>query len=419
MFRKIFAFVAVVLVAVSAVAKDREVNFEPEYMMSDEYVSYLPGQIRTHVDGEVAVQMDKLAVSGVSSRQLLASALGTIAQSVDSLGNTWTRADFGSSEANYWVNEIGLTQDPAVIEDAVSHYYTQCLEGTSNRWGDGWLSKFVANLLAYRGWTLRDKLSADLQSRLNDVLADAVDERTFRIDTTCGLDSWNSCSEDFVSFLTLVSRVKNFYPAVVEKVGINYLNLLEQKYIGLVFSTANGWYSMVRENTLDGQHDLMHNHGQQSAVYTGILLVYFNQAIRAYSLAGNQVPAYYKQDWLIATIADTFAWLQTLSTSDGVQYLALCMNYQGNLESCADVKVTNAIPQVVPSGRLMQNLVNSGVLTPNVFKEGSYSFELFDTSYTAGNVWNKGRQDDWNISNEEFQIVWEMHLIRRKLVRAK
>ena len=96
MFRKIFAFVAVVLVAVSAVAKDREVNFEPEYMMSDEYVSYLLGQIRTHVDGEVAVQMDKLAVSGVSSRQLLASALGTIAQSVDSLGNTWTRADFGS-----------------------------------------------------------------------------------------------------------------------------------------------------------------------------------------------------------------------------------------------------------------------------------------------------------------------------------
>jgi hypothetical protein len=345
-------------------------------------------------------------------------AAGAMAQSTDPMGNVWQRANFGNAEANYWVNQIGLTQDPEVIRDAVDHYYLNCAEGTPYRWGDGWLSKFVANLVALRGWKLRDKLDANLQAHLNDVLTDAVNENTFRLDSTCGLDQWNSCSEDFVSMLALTARVKNFYPAVVERVGKSHLSTLEQKYIDLVSSTANGWYSMVVEMTQDGEHAVMHNHGEQSAVYSGLLLIYFNQAIRAYSLAGNPEPVYYKRDWVIATIADTFKWLQSVSTSDGTSYLVSCMGYQGNLVSCADINVTNASPQVVPSGRLIRNLVVSGVLPASVFEEGKYYYDLFDTSRTAGNVGNRGRQDDWNVNNETFQIVWENapRIIRRRLL---
>ncbi len=339
----------------------------------------------------------------------------TMAQttSVDPLGNTWTRANFGSPEANYWVDQLGFA-DVAAVQDALNHYYTQCPPGTSERWGDGWLSKFVANLLAIRGWNCWSQLDQQQQSQLVDVLSDAVNENTFRIDSTCGLDPWNSCSEDFVSMLSLVSRVKNFYPQVVEKVGANYLNNLEQKYLHLVFTTDNGYYSLVREQTLDGVHILMHNHGEQSAVYSGALLMYTNLAIESYSLAGNRVPLYFASNEVVSNVRDMFSWMQTLSTTDGTAFLANCMNYQGNLVSCGDVNVTNAIPQVITPGRFIHNLFGDGGFTP-----GMYEYRLFDTSYTAGNVWNRGRQADWNSDNNEFTISWQPRVPEKHLKATK
>ena len=333
---------------------------------------------------------------------LVATANVAVAQtSTDPLGNVWTRATFGSGEANYWVDRLGFASDPAVVQDALDHYYTQCPEGTTQRWGNGWLSKFVANLLAIRGWNLWSQLSSQQQSQLNDVLADAVNESTFRVDMTCGLDPWNSCSEDFVSFLSLVSRVKNFYPTVVARVGVNYLSLLEKKYFSLVFTTEDGYYSLVREETLDGVHVIMRNHKEQSAVYSGDLLNYTNLAIESYSLAGNRVPLIFQNQQILDNIKDMFSWLQSVSTTDGSQYLVSCMSYQGNLVSCGDVSVTNAIPQVIPAGRLIHNLFGDSGFTP-----GMYEYRLFDTSYSAGNMWNRGRQADYNLDNRESAINW-------------
>ncbi len=339
----------------------------------------------------------------------------TVAQttSTDPLGNTWTRANFGVGEANYWVDQLGFA-GVAEVQDALNHYYTQCDPGTSERWGDGWLSKFVANLLAVRGWNCWSQLSDQQQAQLVDVMTNAVDESTFRLDTSCGLDPWNSCSEDFVSFLSLISRVKNFYPQVVERVGANYLDLLEQKYLRLVFTTDNGYYSLVREQTLDGVHVLMHNHGEQSAVYSGAaVMVYTNLAIESYSLAGNRTPLYFQQQEVLNNIRDMFSWMQTLSTPDGTAFLNNCMNYQGNLVSCGDVNVTNAIPQVIPAGRLIHNLFGDSGFIP-----GMYEYRLFDTSYTGGNLWNRGRQADWNLDNNEFTIHW-VSAVRKHLRAVK
>jgi len=345
------------------------------------------------------------------------------ARDTDPLGNDWSshRESFGAGEANYWVDQLGSLRTEssgnlAVIQDALDRYYTQSPDGTPERWGNGWLSKFVASELAIRAHELRDKLSEEQKNKLYDVLADAVREETFKLDS-CGIEPGNSCSEDFISFLALISRVKNLYPEVVSRVGIDYLNKLEQKYIHLAFSGENGGYSLVREATEDGTHILMLNHGEQSAVYSGLLLIYLNHAIQAYPLAGKQVPNFYRDQWLKDSIKDMFSWLQSVSTSDGSSFLNACRSIDGSLKSCADVKITNAIPQVIPAGRLMANLVKSGIFKEEeIFPSDKYQYRLFDSSYSAGNMGNRGRQADFNLDNEEFDIVWEgTRRIRRHL----
>jgi hypothetical protein len=346
------------------------------------------------------------------------------ARDIDPLGNDWSshRESFGSGEANYWVDQLGSLRTEssgnlAVIQDALDRYYTQSPDGTSERWGNGWLSKFVASELAIRAHELRDKLSEEQKSKLYDVLADTVREETFKLDSKCGIEPGNSCSEDFISFLALISRVKNLYPEVVNRVGVDYLNKLEQKYLHLAFSGENGPYSLVRETTEDGAHILMLNHGEQSAVYSGLLLIYLNHAIQAYSLAGKQVPNFYRDQWLKDGIRDMFSWLQSVSTSDGSSFLNACRSIDGSLRSCADIKITNAIPQVIPAGRLMANLVKSGLFKEEeIFPPDKYQYHLFDSNYSAGNMGNRGRQADFNLDNGEFDIVWEgTHKIRRHL----
>ena len=339
--------------------------------------------------------------------------------STDPLGNTWNRVGFGADEANYWDNQLGgiVTggfNGTGTIQYALDNYYTVTPEGMPNRWGNGWVAKFIANLLAVRGYEFRSELSEAQQQQLEDVLVDAVNESTFVIDLDCGdanttLGKWNSCSEDFVSYLALVARVKNFYPNVVSRVGINELNRIEQKYLMLTFTVNNGYYSLVKDQTLDGEHVIMRNHRGQSAVYTGLLLIYLNHALESYSRVGNPVPYWYKDATFLNTISDMFKWLQSVSTSDGVSYLTSCRYYSGGLVSCNDQFTAAAIPQIIPSGRLIKNLFGE-----TMFSADKYSFLLFDDTYSAGNM-NFGRKADYNFDNKEFSINWGGRPIRRHL----
>jgi len=342
--------------------------------------------------------------------EVFAIAFATVANAqttVDPLGNVWTRANSGAVEANYWVNQLGGIatgnfNGPTTIQYALDHYYTQSPEGTELQWGNGWLSKFIGSELAIRGFENWSQLTDSQKNKLEDVLADAVSEDTFRLDSDCGINPWNTCSEDFISFTALISRVKNFYPNVVSRVGVEELNRIEKKYLSLSFSISNGYYSLVREQTEDGVHVLARNHSGQSAVYTGVLLIYLNHAIEAYSRVGNPVPNWYKD--ITPTVLDIFRWLQSVSTPDDSYYLNNCLR-SGVLVSCGDIYTANAIPQVIPAGRLIHNLFGE---SEGVFPFGKYSYRFFDADYTGGNISNFGRQADYNLDNKEFLFVWEV-----------
>ncbi len=333
------------------------------------------------------------------------------------------RKTYGAVEANYWVDQLGLAKDTAVIQDAIDHYYLNCPSGTQDRWGDGWLNKFILNLFVKKSHELADQLTQQQKEQISIILADAIREQTFFIDSTCGIDPGNSCSEDFVSYLTSISRIKNFFPEVVQKIGQKYVDDLEQKYLQLTFSTNYGYYSLVRENTLSGEHVLMHNHGGQNSVYTGLLLIYLNQALEAYNETNNPIPLIYKQDWLLNNIKDMFSWLQSVSTSDGESFLIACQGTDGNMKSCADIGTANAIPRVIPAGRIIHNLVSAKVLSPDVFKSDSYNYRDFDLTYHGGNIDNHGRQEDYNVDNLEFTPTFVQqeinHVVRRHLSRGK
>ncbi len=333
------------------------------------------------------------------------------------------RKTYGAAEANYWVDQLGLTKDTAVIQDAIDHYYLNCPAGTSDRWGDGWLNKFILNLFVKKSHELESQLTQQQKEQIDIILADAIREQTFFIDSTCGIDPGNSCSEDFVSYLDSISRIKNFFPGVVQKVGEKYVNDLEQKYLQLTFSTDYGNYSLVRENTLDGAHVLMHNHEGQNAVYTGLLLIYLNQALEAYNETNTPIPLIYRQDWLLNNIKDMFAWLQSVSTSDGESFLMACKGTDGNMDSCADIRTANAIPKVIPAGRIIHNFVSAKILSPDVFKKDCYDYRDFDLTYHGGNIDNRGRQEDYNVDNLEFTPTFVQqevtHIIRRHLSRGK
>jgi len=339
----------------------------------------------------------------------------------DPMGNVWRREGqaLGAKSANYWIDQLGFTEDPSVIQSVMDAYYLNCSEGTQNRWGTDWLNKFIVEELAFRAHKIKDKLTSEQKTQLHNILTNALDEKTFSVDDTCGIDPNNSCSEDFISFTSLASIVKNMYPEIVQSVGLNKLNALEKKYLHLTFTTENGSFSLSREETLDGLHTIVKNHSGQSAVYTGVLLIYLNHALGNYVSTGNQIPNYYRQPWLLNNIKDMFAWLQSVSTSDGNSYLTACANYRSGerqMESCGDIYTTNAIPRVIPAGRLINNLVESGILSPDVFSSGSYQYKDFDPNYNAGNMWNKGRKEAYNgEQNQIFKFVWENPSPRRHL----
>ncbi|MCX7616106.1 MAG: hypothetical protein N2Z68_01805 [Patescibacteria group bacterium] len=359
----------------------------------------------------------------------------------DPLGNNWERSLEGAVEANYWSNELGLTEEDLkkfednpeefgknyakTIQRALDSYYLIASPDAPYKWGNGWLSKFVASNLAINGYRFRDYLSSEQKEQLNTVLSDAVKLSTFRLDTTCGIDPWNSCSEDFVSFLALIARVKNFYPEVVSRVekelGEDYFINVEKKFLELTFTDENGFYSLVREETglQDGvSYVLARNHGEQSAVYSALLLIYLNHALASYPLSGNKIPSFYRESKVVENIKSLFSWLQEVSSPDGNSFLGACQAYGKEIVACNDSKVANAIPKVLPAGRLIRNLVAAGVLPKEVFKENKYHYLDFDSSYEGGNIKNKGRQEDYNLDNLMFErgrLVFMLPPIRRVL----
>ena len=48
--------------------------------------------------------------------------------------NSMSRAGYGAVEANYWMDQLGFTRDPAVIQDAMDRYYMFAPEGMPRRW---------------------------------------------------------------------------------------------------------------------------------------------------------------------------------------------------------------------------------------------------------------------------------------------
>lgn len=350
-------------------------------------------------ENPVEYDMSKLKRAPVvEEKGMSATTMGTDFEQED---QALERKTYGATEANFWVDQLGLNKDPAVLQNAMDHYYLNCPEGTTDRWGDGWLNKFVLNDFMISAHNLRDQLSQSQEEQIETILADAVREETFFVDSTCGIDTGNSCSEDFISYLTIISKIKNWYPNVAQRVGIDYLNKLEQKYLKLTFTTENNFFSLVREQTEDGTHVLMHNHHGQNAVYSGVLMMYLNQAMSAYSQSGNKIPNWYNENWLKNNIKDMFGWIQSVSTSDGSSYLNACRGTDGNMYSCADVGTANAIPKVIPAGRLINNLISSGMLSADSMRSGDYDFRLFDETYHGGNIDNKGRQEDYNVSNSD------------------
>ncbi len=322
----------------------------------------------------------------------------TAAAPADGQGDmSWLRrAGSGAAEANYYINVLA-TADVATLQYVADKY---CLfssgEGT---WGNGWLSKFVVYDLGMRAVELRSQLPAALADQIDRIMEDAVDETTLRVDTSCGIDPWNSCSEDFGSMLKTVAMVRQLFPEVVARVGDGTLRLLEEKYLRLAFSTELGPYALtVQTSPADGDlHVMMNNHGGQSAVYGGILLIELANALYPYWLAGNPPPACYRDPALLAAVESLFAWIQLTATPDGSSYLRSCLDARGEVGPCDDPGVSSAIPRFIPAGRVVMVLLGEAA-----FRPGLYDFRSFDPTYSAGNCWNEGRRVQYDAHNSDW-----------------
>lgn len=295
------------------------------------------------------------------------------------------RAPFGAGEANSYIPLLANSDVPT-FQWVMDRYYL--FYHGAGAWGNGWLAKFISYPLAVRGYELREELSPEQKARLETILADAVREETFFVSTACGIDPFDSCSEDFISMLATIAAVKNLYPAVADRVGREALTYRERKYLRLTFSVENGWYSLQRRiSAVDGSpRVMMLNHGEENVVYSGLLMVHLNNALYTYALAGNEVPSYYRESWLADNVRSMFEWTQSVATTDGYSYLRGCRTNQGNVELCGDIHISNRVPRNIPAGRLLVNLLGDA--------PEDFSFRPFDASGL-----DEGRvvyYDDWN-----------------------
>ena len=393
-------FALAVLFAAGAMAQQ---NYQfPQFLGDGQYEMFLQERFLEEHGKEIAARLSSrqrlvlgvLRNWGADTGTVTAVAVAMSDQNND-MG--WLkRANFGAAEANHYIDLIAKA-DVAALQYVMDKYYLfSSGEGT---WGNRWLAKFVAYDLATRGRELWSQLSDAQREQLNRIIEDAVDEGTFRVDMTCGIDYWNSCAEDFGSMNKLASEARRSFPEVVARVGNEQLLRLEEKYYRLEWSTKHGWYGLtIQQSPIDGNwYAMPNNHGYQSAVYAGINFTQIGNALYPYWLAGKPFPKFYRDPEVLANILSVFNWMQTTSTPDGQSFINGCLNVRGEVGPCNDPDVSNAVPRFIPAGRVVRILLGEKAFRPDL-----YDFLQFDPSWDGGNCWNMGRKLQFGVRNPDW-----------------
>lgn len=304
-------------------------------------------------------------------------------KNADPLGNNWERAD-GKTEVNWYIHELAKSNDFSMIQYTLDHY---------DEWRHQWLSQYIAWLLGRRAHEFRGELTETQKEQLTKIAVDFFAERNFRLEKTCGIDPWNSCSEDFIGQAMKYSlrSLEIFKDAVELSGGQKRLADLEHKYLFLAFTSKNGNFSLVRQvSPIDEKEHLVFlNHGMQNPPYAAKLLIHLNNAIATHLEGGQPIPEfYYKDPEIVSGIKEIFDWLQISALPDGSAFLANgCANFRGENGPCNDPGFSESIPLFVPGGRAAEILFGS-----NIFREGSWPFLEGDPSWNGGDSSNEGRK---------------------------
>jgi len=394
-------FALAVLFAAGAMAQQ---NYQfPQFLGDGQYEMFLQERFLEEHGQEIAARLSneqRLALGVLRNWGANTGTVTAVAVAMSDQNNdmSWLkRADFGAAEANDYIDLIAKADVTALQYVMDKYYLFSSGEGT---WGNGWLSKFVAYDLGERGRELYSQLSAPQREQLNRIVEDAVDEETFRVDMTCGVDYWNSCAEDFGSMNKLASEARKSFPEVVARVGNEQLLRLEEKYYKLAWSTKHGSYALtVQRSPIDGNwYAMPNNHGDQSAVYALINFTQIGNALYPYWLAGKPIPEFYRDPEVLANIRSVFSWLQMTSTPDGQSFINGCLNVRGEVGPCNDPDVSNAIPRFIPGGRGVEILL----LGKEAFRPDLYDFRQFDSSWDGGNCGNMGRKLQFGVRNPDW-----------------
>lgn len=301
----------------------------------------------------------------------------------DPLGNQWERAE-GETEVNWYIHELAKAKDTSIIQYTLDHY---------GEWKHQWLSQYIAWFLGRRAYEFKDELTPAQKEQLTEIAADFFKEENLRLEKTCGIDPWNSCSEDFIGQAMKYSlrSLEIFKDAVQLAGGEKKLAELERKYILLSFTDENGNFSLVRQvSPIDNkEHLLLLNHGMQNPPYAAKLLIHLNNALQTHLEGGRPIPDfYYKDPKITSGIKEIFEWLQISALPDGSAFLPTgCLNFRGENGACNDPGFSESIPLFVPGGRVVEILFGR-----KIFKEGAWPFLEGDSSWNGGDSSNEGRK---------------------------
>jgi len=278
--------------------------------------------------------------------------------------------------------------DVGYFQYAMDHYYlfngSSCVEGSTS-WGAAWLSKYVSYLFFVRGYELWGQLSGLQKDQLLQIAKNEVREETFFVSASCGMYPWDSCSEDFISFVMTLSAAKNFFPQAFTAEELDSITALERKYFEWAFSTQIGWSGLTYEQAeWDNVPAVkMYNHDGESVVYSLLQDVHLNNALQAYRMTLHNIPDFYRDATTQANIRALFAWAQTKSLPDGSSFTNNCRTANRDehgdvfftVESCGDPNHADTIPLALPGGRVIR------FFGTDPSSDGMYGFESFDPSY--------------------------------------
>lgn len=317
------------------------------------------------------------------------------------LTNTAYAEQRSPNNNSYWVNKI--------IMDAVNAKSADDIIQIANlywsNWHDQWLNKFALYAFGIQSKQLWNKLTPEQQDKVKAVIKDGTSEDNLFIGATCGIEKGDSCSEDYISMAMVAAMTKNLYPNIADEIGLYNVNNLEKKFIEKTFSTNNGWYGLIKEKLSwdDKKYIKMYNHGEENPVYAGVVIIGLNNARFTYLMARKPLPSYYRNQ----NIVYLFQWTQTKVYNDGHMYLDnACHTVDGNVVPCNDIKVSKAIPKVIPAGRFIKM-----VFGESAFIYGKYKFLQFNSTGASGN---------FNLARLYFYNTWNpLHYFRIRKVRTR